>query len=160
MGDQALFSQVASIVDRLPVDRRLNTMQEPMTHLLQPSPMQQQLLQQQSQQQQQHQQQQQQQQQQVNAVQMHNGTNSAGGAGVGVVSPCSARILARTRGELTSFGTSLLRPEAAAHKVHNSSRKPKHVVIDELWRHYMQCHAQELMTSTNNESGCIGNVID
>ena len=43
--DQALFSQVASIVDRLPVDRRLNTMQEPMTHLLQPSPMQQQLLQ-------------------------------------------------------------------------------------------------------------------
>ena len=42
--DQALFSQVASIVDRLPVDRRLHTMQEvpAMTHMLQHSVMQQQ----------------------------------------------------------------------------------------------------------------------
>jgi len=155
--DQALFSQVASIVDRLPVDRRLHTMQEvpAMTHMLQHSVMQQQ---------QQQIQQQPQQQTQGDAGHLHNGSNPnpGPGGGGGVGSPCSARILARTRGELTSFGTSLLRPEAAAHKVHNSSRKPKHVVIDELWRHYMQCHAHELMATTNNqdESGCIGNVID
>jgi len=152
--DQALFSQVASIVDRLPVDRRLHTMQEvpAMTHMLQHSVMQQQ----------QQIQQQPQQQTQGDAGHLHNGSNpNPGPGGGGVGSPCSARILARTRGELTSFGTSLLRPEAAAHKVHNSSRKPKHVVIDELWRHYMQCHAHELMATTNNdESGCIGNVID
>ena len=46
---------------------------------------------------------------------------------------CSSRVLARSKGELASFGTSLLRPEAAAHKVHNSSRKPKKVVCEELW---------------------------
>merc|ERR1712088_1153894 len=75
--DQALFSQVASIVDRLPVDRRLHTMQEPMPHMLQQYPIMQQQVQQQ---------QQQQQQQQGDAGQMHNGSNS-GGAGVGVGSP-------------------------------------------------------------------------
>jgi hypothetical protein len=65
---------------------------------------------------------------------------------------------------LTSFGTSLLRPEAAAHKVHNSSRKPKHVVIEELWRHYLQFHGHELMdgriVAAPTGAGCIGNVID
>ena len=46
---------------------------------------------------------------------------------------CNSKVLARSKAELASFGTSLLRPEAAAHKVHNSSRKPKHVVCQELW---------------------------
>ena len=56
-------------------------------------------------------------QQQGDAGHLHNGSNpNPGPGGGGVGSPCSARILARTRGELTSFGTSLLRPEAAAHK--------------------------------------------
>lgn len=74
--------------------------------------------------------------------------------------PCTSWILARTRGELTTFGTSLLRPEAAAHKVHNSSRKPKDVVIDELWRHYVTFHAKELLASSATEPGWVGNVID
>ena len=53
--------------------------------------------------------------------------------GIDSTSLCSSRVLARSKGELASFGTSLLRPEAAAHKVHNSSRKPKKVVCEELW---------------------------
>ena len=80
-----------------------------------------------------------------NAGCLHNGSNNPSGVGGNVGSCCSAKNLAHSRGELTSFGTSLLRPEAAAHKVHNSSRKPKHVVIDEIWRHYKQCHAHEIM---------------
>jgi len=71
---------------------------------------------------------------------------------------CSSRVLARSKGELASFGTSLLRPEAAAHKVHNSSRKPKKVVCEELWIHYVQCHPEELELEL--ESGWIGSVND
>ncbi len=72
--------------------------------------------------------------------------------------PCEAPILARNKAELTSFGTSLLRPEAAAHKVHNASRKPKDLVIEELWRHYMECHSA--MVAAAAEPGWVGNVID
>ena len=57
---------------------------------------------------------------------------------------CAAPILARTRVELNACGTSLLRPEAAAHKVHNASRKPKDKVVEELWQHYVQCHQHDL----------------
>jgi len=168
--DQALFSQVASIVDRLPVDRRLHTV--PTQH--QPQAIQ-------------HVQQQAhaghiqnamfpaavvamvQQGEAPGPVSAHQIINGAPQAVANAVAAnananaanasCSSRILARTRGELTSFGTSLLRPEAAAHKVHNSSRKPKHVVIDELWRHYTIYHSHELMATTDN-AGCIGNVMD
>ena len=74
--------------------------------------------------------------------------------------PCNAPILVRTRVELTSFGTSLLRPEAASHKVHNASRKPKDLVVDELWRHYVTFHAKDVMVSAATEPGWVGNVID
>ena len=57
---------------------------------------------------------------------------------------CTAPILAKTRVELNACGTSLLRPEAAAHKVHNASRKPKDKVVEELWQHYAQCHQHDL----------------
>ena len=59
-------------------------------------------------------------------------------------------MLAKTRLELSACGTSMLRPEAAAHKVHNASRKPKDVVIEELWQHYLRCHRKDL-TLTGNE---------
>lgn len=83
-------------------------------------------------------------------------------------SSCSSKVMAKSEHELHTFGTSLLRPEAAAHKVHNSSRKPKHVVIAELWRHYLQFHAKELtmtMTMASNgsvqeEMGWVGSVED
>ena len=65
---------------------------------------------------------------------------SGGGGGGG----CTAPILARTRVELNACGTSLLRPEAAAHKVHNASRKPKDKVVEELWQHYARCHQHDL----------------
>ena len=104
----------------------------------------------------QHQQRQQHQQNQQQQHQQHHR-----GVGGHVGSPCSAKILAHSKSELTSFGTALLRPEAAAHKVPNSSRKPKHVVIDELWGHYKQCHSHKIMNFTDNsESGCIGNVVE
>lgn len=57
---------------------------------------------------------------------------------------CTAGIIAKTRNELAACGTSLLRPEAAAHKVHNASRKMKDQVIEELWDHYVKCHAHNL----------------
>lgn len=65
--------------------------------------------------------------------------------------PCSAPILVKTRAELAACGTSLLRPEAASHKVHNASRKPKDKVIEELWLHYVEVHSKELA------SGKVGN---
>lgn len=65
-------------------------------------------------------------------------TSALGGGG------CAAPILAKTRVELNACGTSLLRPEAAAHKVHNASRKPKDKVVEELWQHYAQCHQHDL----------------
>ena len=65
-------------------------------------------------------------------------TSALGGGG------CAAPILAKTRVELNACGTSLLRPEAAAHKVHNASRKPKDKVVEELWQHYVQCHQHDL----------------
>lgn len=73
---------------------------------------------------------------------------------------CTANILARTRSELATCGTSMLRPEAAAHKVHNASRKPKDIVIDELWHHYVSCHQKDLMATSTAEPGWVGNVID
>ena len=73
---------------------------------------------------------------------------------------CTAKILALRRGDLLVFGTSILRPEAALHKVHNSSRKPKHVVIDELWKHYVDFHSKELMDSSNSAPGWVGSVKD
>ena len=73
---------------------------------------------------------------------------------------CTAKILALRRGDLLVFGTSILRPEAALHKVHNSSRKPKHVVIDELWKHYVDFHPKELMDSSNSAPGWVGSVKD
>ena len=73
---------------------------------------------------------------------------------------CTAKILALRRGDLLVFGTSILRPEAALHKVHNSSRKPKHVVIDELWKHYVEFHSKELMDSSNTAPGWVGSVRD
>ncbi len=57
---------------------------------------------------------------------------------------CSVPVLAKTRVDLSACGTSMLRPEAAAHKVHNASRKPKDKVVEELWQHYVQCHAKDL----------------
>ncbi len=79
-------------------------------------------------------------------------SNSEGGGGGaangGVVngghSQCTSRVIAKTRPELAACGTSMLRPEAAAHKVHNASRKPKEQVIEELWQHYLACHAVDL----------------
>ena len=65
-------------------------------------------------------------------------TSALGGGG------CAAPILAKTRVELNACGTSLLRPEAAAHKVHNASRKPKDKVVEELWQHYARCHQHDL----------------
>ena len=73
---------------------------------------------------------------------------------------CTAKILAFQRKELLVFGTSILRPEAALHKVHNSSRKPKHVVIDELWKHYVEYHSKELLESSNTAPGWVGSVKD
>jgi hypothetical protein len=69
---------------------------------------------------------------------------------------CRAEILVKTRSELSACGTSILRPEAAAHKVHNASRKPKEVVVEELWQHYLQCHPKDFET----EARWVGNVID
>ena len=69
---------------------------------------------------------------------------------------CRAEILVKTRSELSACGTSILRPEAAAHKVHNASRKPKEVVVEELWQHYLRCHKEDFET----EAGWVGNVID
>ncbi len=78
-----------------------------------------------------------------------NGNNAPASANGGA--GCSAALMAKTRNELASCGTSLLRPEAAAHKVHNASRKPKEQVVDELWQHYQTCHAKEL--SVNGANG-------
>ena len=73
---------------------------------------------------------------------------------------CTAKILALRRGDLLAFGTSILRPEAALHKVHNSSRKPKQLVIDELWKHYVEFHSKELLDSSNTAPGWVGSVKD
>jgi hypothetical protein len=59
---------------------------------------------------------------------------------------------------LSACGTSILRPEAAAHKVHNASRKPKEVVVEELWKHYLTCHAKDFEGQA--ESGWIGKIVD
>jgi hypothetical protein len=69
------------------------------------------------------------------------GTTSPTSPGGGI---CQNAILVKTRVALSACGTSLLRPEAAAHKVHNASRKPKDKVVEELWQHYVQCHAKDL----------------
>lgn len=60
---------------------------------------------------------------------------------------CNASVMAKSRVELASCGTSQLRPEAAAHKVHNASRKPKDKVVDELWQHYLSQHGKDLQLS-------------
>ena len=73
---------------------------------------------------------------------------------------CTAKILALRRGDLLAFGTSILRPEAALHKVHNSSRKPKQLVIDELWKHYVEFHSKELLDSSNSAPGWVGEIKD
>ena len=73
---------------------------------------------------------------------------------------CTAKILALRRGDLLAFGTSILRPEAALHKVHNSSRKAKHVVIDELWKHYVEYHPKELLLNSNAAPGWVGEIQD
>ncbi len=65
--------------------------------------------------------------------------------------PCVAAIIARSRSELAACGTSMLRPEAAAHKVHNASRKNKSRVIEELWLHYVSCHSSELADHPPNK---------
>ena len=49
----------------------------------------------------------------------------AGTAGPGSSGQCLVGCLGKTKRELQTFGTSRLRPEAAAHRVHNASRKPK-----------------------------------
>ena len=59
-------------------------------------------------------------------------------------SPCTSKVIAKTRAELSVCGTSQLRPEAAAHKVHNASRKSKDQVVEELWTHYLSSHADQL----------------
>ena len=74
-------------------------------------------------------------------------------------SKCRAEVLVKTREELSACGTSILRPEAAAHKVHNASRKPKGIVVEELWRHYFQCHKNELDRAIA-ESVWVGSVVD
>lgn len=63
---------------------------------------------------------------------------------------CRAEILVKTRAELAACGTSILRPEAAAHKVHNASRKPKGVVVEELWQHYLKCHEREFQNAIDS----------
>jgi hypothetical protein len=76
---------------------------------------------------------------------------------------CRAEILVKTRAELSACGTSMLRPEAAAHKVHNASRKPKEVVVAELWQHYLQCHQKDFEAAgvvISSEPGWVGNVLD
>ena len=76
---------------------------------------------------------------------------------------CRAEILVKTRAELSACGTSMLRPEAAAHKVHNASRKPKEVVVEELWQHYLQCHQKDFEAAgvvISSEPGWVGNVMD
>jgi hypothetical protein len=57
---------------------------------------------------------------------------------------CRKAILVKTRVELSACGTILLRYEAAAHKVRNASKKLKDKVVEELWQHYVQCHAKDL----------------
>ena len=52
-------------------------------------------------------------------------TAQAGTAGPGSSGQCLVGCLGKTKRELQTFGTSRLRPEAAAHRVHNASRKPK-----------------------------------
>ena len=73
---------------------------------------------------------------------------------------CRAEILVKTRLELSACGTSMLRPEAAAHKVHNASRKPKDVVVEELWQHYLTCHQGEFVSLPKPDPGWIGSVQD
>ena len=73
---------------------------------------------------------------------------------------CRAEILVKTRAELSACGTSMLRPEAAAHKVHNASRKPKDVVVDELWQHYLTCHQSEFVSLPKPDPGWVGSVED
>ncbi len=76
---------------------------------------------------------------------------------------CRAEILVKTRAELSACGTSMLRPEAAAHKVHNASRKPKEVVVEELWQHYLQCHRNDFEADgviVSSQPGWVGNVTD
>ena len=51
------------------------------------------------------------------------GTQSNSGSGSS--GQCLVGCLGKTKRELQTFGTSRLRPEAAAHRVHNASRKPK-----------------------------------
>ncbi|XP_040578554.1 uncharacterized protein [Lepeophtheirus salmonis] len=57
---------------------------------------------------------------------------------------CKMNVLAKTLLELSACGTSLLRPEAALHRVHNASRKSKDVVVSELWEHYVHFHNDQL----------------
>ncbi len=78
----------------------------------------------------------------------NNSSSSNNGSG----QACPSGVIAKTRAELSSCGTSMLRPEAAAHKVHNASRKPKEKVIEELWQHYLACHAAELTSPTSIRS--------
>lgn len=64
---------------------------------------------------------------------------------------CDADVIAFTKEELSSCGTSKLRPLAAAHKVHNASRKTKDQVVEELWIHFQEVHAQEISRKRTKE---------
>ena len=84
----------------------------------------------------------------------NNGTLSNGGDHG--YEECKVPVLAKSRAEIASCGTSLLRPEAAAHKVHNASRKPKDKVVEELWQHYLKCHKQDLSVAVNSNHVNLG----
>ena len=73
--------------------------------------------------------------------QPHHSTPGAGSTG-----QCLVGCLGKTKRELQTFGTSRLRPEAAAHRVHNASRKPK----DQVRPKYLRiCKYSRLLVLNN-----------
>ena len=70
--------------------------------------------------------------------------------------PCKVPIIANSYLGLSSCGTSALRPEAAAHKVHNASRKSKDKVIEELWLHYQLSHENEINSPIKPKARAFG----
>ena len=70
----------------------------------------------------------------------------AGTAGPGSSGQCLVGCLGKTKRELQTFGTSRVRPEAAAHRVHNASRKPKDQVRPKYLRICKYSRLNNLMT--------------
>merc|ERR1719376_619779 len=83
----------------------------------------------------------------------HSRDSSGGGGGSSKPHFCVSPIVAKNKAGLTALGTSKLRPQASAHKVFNSSRRPKKEVVEELWAHYEDYHADEI---AKMNSGAVG----